>query len=78
MPEGLITITLNFFKRIHIFIGNPIDPTADNVVADFEHLASGKQYKEILDSINQDLIKECLLLEEQSNDLLGRNLSADH
>jgi 1-acyl-sn-glycerol-3-phosphate acyltransferase len=74
--EGIITIFLNFFKRVHIFIGNPIDPTAENVLADFEHLASCKNYKEALEDINYALEEEFLKLEEQSNNI--GDYSADY
>ena len=37
-------IFLNFFKRVHIYINNPIDFTSESVVTDFEKLASSKNY----------------------------------
>lgn len=67
VAEGIITIAINIFKRIHIYIGNPIDPTAENIIADFDDLTNKKAYKEILKSINQELEDEFLQLEEQSN-----------
>ena len=74
--EGIKTIFLNFFKRVHIFIGNPIDPTAENVLADFEPLASGKNYKQALEDINRALKQEFIKLEEQSSEI--GDYSADY
>jgi hypothetical protein len=67
VAEGIITIFLNFFKRVHIHIGNPVDPTAENVVEDFKYLGKRENYKDALEEINQALREEFLRLEEQSS-----------
>jgi 1-acyl-sn-glycerol-3-phosphate acyltransferase len=69
VAEGMITIFINFFKRVHIYIGNPIDPTAENVVDDFRHLNKRENYRDTLEDINQALKEEFLKLEEQSSDV---------
>jgi 1-acyl-sn-glycerol-3-phosphate acyltransferase len=71
VAEGLITIFINFFKRVHIHIGNPIDPTAENVVDDFKHLGKRENYKDSLEDINRALKEEFIRLEEQSSNESG-------
>jgi 1-acyl-sn-glycerol-3-phosphate acyltransferase len=70
--EGLITIFFNQFKKIHIFIGEPIDPMADNIIQDFQDLASRQEYKNIIEKINNSLNEEFFKLENESNIVLEK------
>ncbi len=70
--EGLITIFFNQFKKVHIFIGEPIDPMADNIFQDFQNMADKKEYKNIVEKINNSLNEEFFKLENESNIILNK------
>ena len=70
--EGMVTIFLNMFRRIHIFIGEPIDPLAENVMVDFHNLTDKNAYKHIINKINQSLGSEFLELEKEAKNIIGK------
>lgn len=70
--EGLLTIFFNAFKKIHIFIGNPIDPIADNIIKDFDDLTDKNTYKSIIKEINSALNKEFFKLEIEAKLCMGK------
>jgi len=70
--EGLITIFFNQFKKVHIFIGDPIDPIANNIIQDFQNMTDGQEYKNIIEKINSLLNEEFLNLENESNMILNK------
>lgn len=70
--EGLLTIFFNQFKKIHIFIGNPIDPMADSILKDFRDMTDKQQYKEIIEKINNCLNEEFFKLENESDMVLDK------
>ncbi|MDD3520703.1 MAG: lysophospholipid acyltransferase family protein [Actinomycetota bacterium] len=70
--EGLITIFFNQFKKVHIFIGEPIDPMADNILKDFQNMSEGQEYKNIIEKIHDSLNNEFFKLENESNVTLDK------
>lgn len=60
ITRGIISIIANTFRKINIFIGEPIDPIAENIIKDFEDLTNGRAYKQITENINRALKEEFL------------------
>ncbi len=55
VAEGIISIAVNTFRKIHVYIGDPINPMAENIVNDFKDMADGGTYKNTLEQINRKL-----------------------
>lgn len=64
--EGISALVLNTFRKINIFIGEPIDPMAQNIVDDFYGLTDKREYKKIVDKITVALEKEFNELKEEA------------
>ena len=78
ISRGIISIIINSFRKIHIFIGEPIDPIAENIIQEFKDLTDPGRYKGIIDNINDALEKEFLELADEADDLFGiRNEDLD-
>jgi len=69
--EGIISIIANTFQRINVFIGDPINPTAENIIDDFKDLVDAKNYKATLDDINRALLEEFSGLQEEADDMFS-------
>jgi 1-acyl-sn-glycerol-3-phosphate acyltransferase len=63
--EGIYSLFSNMFRRINIFIGDPINPVAEQIYDDLKEIASKNAYKEIIDKITAELEKE---FDELKND----------
>ncbi len=57
---------MNTYRRIHVFIGDPIDPMAENIMEELSSLADKNEYKKIIDKITEELKKEFLELKEEA------------
>ena len=71
VAEGIISIIANTFQRINVFIGDPINPTAENIIDDFKDLVDPKNYKSSIDEINRALIEEFSELQDEAAGTLG-------
>lgn len=71
VAEGIISIIANTFQKINVFVGDPINPTAEKIVADFKGLASAKNYKAAINEINAALSEEFLELEEEADEIFN-------
>ncbi len=71
ITRGIISIIINSFRKIHIFIGEPIDPIAENIMQEFKDLTDPGIHKKIIDNINDALEKEFLELADEADDLFG-------
>jgi 1-acyl-sn-glycerol-3-phosphate acyltransferase len=69
--EGISAIMLNTFRRVHVFIGDPIDPMAENIIEDFSEIADKKEYKKIIDKITAALEKEFNELKDEAESLVN-------
>ncbi len=69
VAEGIISIIANTFHRINVFIGDPINPTAENIADDLKDLIDAKSYRATIDDINSALIKEFSELEKEAGGL---------
>lgn len=69
--EGIIALIINSFRKIGVFIGEPIDPLAENITKDLKVLADKKTYKKIVENINRALEKEFLELKRQAEELFA-------
>ena len=69
VAEGIISIIINTFQRVNVFIGEPINPTAENIIDDFKGLADAKNYKAALDDINRALAEEFSGLQDEADDM---------
>jgi len=67
VAEGIISIIANTFQRINVFIGDPINHTAENIIDDFKDLVDAKNYKAALDDINRALLEEFSGLQEEAD-----------
>lgn len=68
---GIISLIRNTFRKIHIFIGEPISPIAENIIEDFKDFTKPGIYKNIIDNINKALGEEFLELKCEADDLFG-------
>ena len=71
ITRGIISLITNTFRKIHIFIGEPINPIAENIIEEFKDFTDPGTYKKIIDNINKALEKEFLELESEADDLFG-------
>jgi len=71
ITRGIISIIINSFRKIHIFIGEPINPIAENVMREFKDFADPGVHKKIINNINDALKKEFLELADEADDLFG-------
>jgi len=71
ISRGIISIIINSFRKIHIFIGNPIDPIAESVMQEFKDFTDPGARKKVVNSINEALKKEFLELVDEADDLFG-------
>ncbi len=71
ISRGIISIIINSFRKIHIFIGEPINPIAENIMQEFKDFADPGVHKKIISNINDALKKEFLELASEADDLFG-------
>ena len=72
--EGIASLFMNTFRRIHVYIGDPIDPMAENIMEELTELTDKKEYKKIIDKITEELEKEFLELKEEAEFSISRIL----
>ena len=71
ITRGISSIIANTFRRINVFIGEPIDPIAENIIKDFEGLADEKTYKQITENIHRALKEEFSELKREADVLFS-------
>lgn len=71
ITRGIISLIMNTFRKIHIFIGEPINPIAENIIEEFKDFTKPGTYKKIINNINDALEEEFLELKSEADDLLG-------
>ena len=69
--EGIYSLFSNTFRKIHVFIGEPIDPVADNIFSDFIEMTDKNSYKKILIRITSKLENEFIKLKNEADGLIG-------
>jgi 1-acyl-sn-glycerol-3-phosphate acyltransferase len=70
--EGIASLFMNTYRRIHVFIGDPIDPIAENIMEELSDLTDKNEYKKIIDKITEELEKEFLDLKEEALEESGK------
>lgn len=71
ITRGIISLIINTFRKINIFIGEPIHPMAENIIEDFKDLTDPGTYRKIIDNINKALEEEFLELASEADGLFG-------
>jgi len=71
ITRGILSIIINAFRKINVFIGEPINPMAENIIEDFKDFTDPGTYKKIINNINEALEEEFLELESEADDLFG-------
>jgi len=56
--KELASLFMNTYRRIHVFIGDPIDPMSENIMEELKELTDKKEYKKIIYKITEELKKE--------------------
>ena len=69
--DGLITIFCNLFKKIHVFIGEPVNPVAENIFRDLKNFTDKERYKIIINNLNISLKKEFSKLERDARQVIS-------
>jgi len=77
ITRGIISLIINAFRKTNIFIGEPINPVAENIIEDFKEFADPGTYKKIINNINEALEKEFLELASEADDLFGTSKEED-
>jgi len=70
--EGIYSLFSNTFRKIHIFIGSPINPVAENILSDLKELADKDSYKDIIRSITSRLENDYFELKKEADSLFGQ------
>ncbi|MHB1252953.1 MAG: lysophospholipid acyltransferase family protein [Candidatus Humimicrobiaceae bacterium] len=70
VTEGIIALGLNLFRRVNIFVGNPIDPIAENIINDFRELKNKKSYREMVAEIHEEMEKNFWDLQDEAEEIL--------
>jgi len=71
ITRGIISLIMNSFRKINIFIGEPIDPVAEYTVENLKDPSKPATYKKIINNINTALEEEFLSLKSYSDGLSG-------
>jgi len=71
ITKGIISLIVSSFRKVNIFIGEPINPTAENIIEDFKDMTDRKAYKQIIENIHKALIEEFLDLKGEADVLFG-------
>jgi 1-acyl-sn-glycerol-3-phosphate acyltransferase len=71
VTRGIISLIINAYRRIHIFIGEPINPIAESILEEFKDFTDPGTYKKIINNINKALEEEFLELKSEADDLFG-------
>lgn len=71
ITRGIISLTMNTFKRINIFIGKPIDPAGWSMPGRHKDCMQPGAYREIIYNINKALEEEFLKLADEADELFG-------
>jgi len=69
--EGIYSLFSNTFRKIHVFIGEPIDPVAEDIFSDLMQVADKNSYKKILGKITSKLENEFVKLKNEADGLIG-------
>lgn len=69
--EGVFSILFNAFRRINVFIGDPIEPMAESILEEFKEFKNKNAYKEHIENINQDLSERFIDLRDEADSLVG-------
>lgn len=69
--DPIISLIRNSFRKINIFIGEPIDLIAENIIEEFKDFTRPGTYKEIINNINKALEEEFLNLKSEADNLFG-------
>ena len=71
ITRGIISLVINAYRKIHIFIGEPINPIAENILEEFQDFTNPANYKKVINNINEALKKEFLELADEADDLFS-------
>lgn len=71
VTRGIISLIVNAYRKIHIFIGEPINPIAENILDELRDFTDPENYKKVINNINEALKKEFLELSDEADDLFG-------
>lgn len=67
ITRSLISLAINTFRKVNVFIGDPVNPVAENIIEDFKDLADRKAYREIIENIHEALKEEFSELQGEAN-----------
>lgn len=75
VAEGITSILMNSFRKVYVFIGEPISPLTDDIIKDLKELSDKKAYKKAIQRITQKLEEEFQELRIEADNLLTRKKS---
>ena len=78
VTEGMIALGYNLFRRVNIFVGNPIDPIAENIINDFKELGNGKSCREMVTEIHEEMEKNFWDLQDEAQEILKNTRKVVH
>ena len=70
VTEGIIALGFNLFRRVNIFVGNPIDPIAESILNDLRELNDKKNYREMVTAIHEEMEKNFWDLQDEADEIL--------
>jgi len=70
VTEGIIALAFNLFRRVNIFIGNPMDPIAQNIIDDFRELKNKKSCREMVEEIHEEIEQNFWDLQNEAEEIL--------
>jgi len=70
VSEGIFALVLNIFRKINIFIGNPINPMAENVINDLSNISDSQSYRVFVDDIHNQIESNYSILQDEACELL--------
>ncbi|MCE5330012.1 1-acyl-sn-glycerol-3-phosphate acyltransferase [bacterium] len=78
VTEGMAALALNLFRRINIFIGNPINPMAEIIENDFKGIGDKKSYKDSVEEIHKEIQKSFWELQDEADNILDHEKYLAH
>jgi 1-acyl-sn-glycerol-3-phosphate acyltransferase len=71
VAEGVMSLFMNTFRKVHVFIGEPINPVAENIMEDLKVLADKNSYKKAVQQITLELEEEFQELRVEADKLFA-------
>jgi len=75
--EGIFSLFFNAFRKVNVFVGEPIEPVAENIIIEFKDFKNKKSYKEFVNAINNTIREQFIKLQSEADILIEDKTEMD-